>query len=170
MDLKQSEFKLQNVTKENTKFISKIKKLEIENDKWRKQVETSINLVDNINLELSTHKNECTMNYRRLKRRLVIKSLWFRSQLIKLERLLDLCISMDNILRPDLTCSYCFELYSQPFILYPCAHHLCRACINKVTNNIQTETNNKIQIETQNIFIIYIHYYFLFFLYLFMLD
>jgi hypothetical protein len=57
---------------------------------------------------------------RKLRKRLVVKSMWFRSQLIKMEAIVNLSAQMDVYLRPELTCPQCLELFKFPMLLHPC--------------------------------------------------
>lgn len=69
---------------------------------------------------------------KRLKKRMVVRSLWFRTQLIKLERLHALAMEVDGYLQPELTCPGCMELYEGPHTLNVCGHGVCKACVTRL--------------------------------------
>jgi len=52
-----------------------------------------------------------------LTQRLVIKSVWFRTQLIKLERKMHLVMAIDEVLLPSLSCPSCLGLLNNPQVL-----------------------------------------------------
>lgn len=91
-------------------------------------------------------RNENRMGVRKLKKRLVVKSVWFHSQLIKLERLVEICMSVDTTLAAEFVCSVCLEQLAEPVTLVPCGHSVCKRCCQEpVRNRLNTR-----QLTTDN--------------------
>ena len=50
--------------------------------------------------------------------------------LTSMENAIGLCMNLDELIRPDLTCPVCFEVFDTPTMLFPCAHTFCKDCIS----------------------------------------
>lgn len=158
MEVKTLTFHLATLRAESAKLLKRAERSEKESEQWRQQVALSLQLVEQVQQELLNSKQENALNAKRMKKRLVVKSTWFRSQLIKLDRLVDLCMQMDSLLSPELTCPVCLELMKYPQSLFPCGHSQCGRCVNESKNHANShrekltcvECHREVEMTTPN--------------------
>lgn len=86
-------------------------------------------------------------NCSKLRKRLIVKSLWFRTQLLKMERIVKLAAQMDVFLMPELTCPQCVEVFKFPQTLHPCGHTMCGKCITEFKNDQNNKSGNMVCFE-----------------------
>lgn len=68
-------------------------------ESWKNQMEESLRLVSQLQGELGASRGEAHSSLRKMKKRLMLKSIWFRTQVTKLERLQEMCMGLDSYLR-----------------------------------------------------------------------
>jgi hypothetical protein len=132
VEFKKQVFTIHSLRGEVAKQVKKSERAHSTTEKWKMQMEQSLMLVQQLQAELVASKEDQFASLRMLKRRLVLKSIWFRTQLIKLERLQELCMGLDHYLKPELTCPCCLEIFKYPQSLSPCGHSMCADCVNTV--------------------------------------
>eukprot|EP00947_MAST-08B_sp_MAST-8B-sp1_P006691 g6691.t1 len=49
-----------------------------------------------------------------------------------IESSLRLCMTLDDLVRPDLTCKACLSILVKPQLLFPCSHTFCLSCLGSL--------------------------------------
>jgi hypothetical protein len=120
LEMKRLHFTANTLKADLVKMAKRADRGEADAEKWKKQLEQSLLLLEQVQSELVHTKEESASTAKKLKKRLVVKSVWFRSQLTKLERLLELSLDLDQHLKPEITCPSCLDIFSNPQTLFPC--------------------------------------------------
>lgn len=74
-----------------------------------------------------------------LRKRIIVRSVWFRSQVLRLERMLSVSAEFDGFLRSQLSCGGCLDVMLQPTLLTPCGHTVCGRCIRQMREQDESE-------------------------------
>eukprot|EP00455_Lapot_gusevi_P017879 TRINITY_DN19678_c0_g1_i4.p1 TRINITY_DN19678_c0_g1~~TRINITY_DN19678_c0_g1_i4.p1 ORF type:complete len:423 (-),score=55.49 TRINITY_DN19678_c0_g1_i4:111-1379(-) len=92
------------------------------------ELHKTMKLLESESDEISASANN---RIKAVRRRLLIRSVWFRSQLVRLEKLVKACSQIDEFIRPEVTCPACLSMYTKPVLLSTCGHTLCRDCVEE---------------------------------------
>jgi hypothetical protein len=88
-------------------------------------------------LDVLTFESEGTIKMldkdaRVLRRRLVIKAIWFRMELVKLERLMGISYKFGEYLVTQVVCCSCHGAMDIAFSAFPCGHSMCANCMKRI--------------------------------------
>lgn len=114
VESKKLNFAFHNLEKEHARLVKRNDRTEKDAEKWKSQVQDALNLVEQLQDDFNIFKHDAFLTEKRLKKRLVVKALWFRTSLIKLERLTQLCLEIDSYLKPELICPHCLNILKHP--------------------------------------------------------
>lgn len=45
---------------------------------------------------------------------------------------IQICRNLEDLIRPEISCQYCFEVMTNACVLFPCGHSFCDACVDKM--------------------------------------
>ncbi len=94
--------------------------------------------------EFEKERSELARKLRLARQKLIIRSVWFRAQLARLERVTHVALQMDAYLAPELTCKTCLNVFKHPHVL-ECGHSMCAQCIqvNSIDGSVRCSECNR---------------------------
>ena len=85
---------------------------------------------------ISVLENEISTLQSQIKGREEVCNSLVNDTIKKVKQTLQHCRMLDDLIRPEITCKYCFEILNEPQVLFPCGHTFCDTCIDQMESKL----------------------------------